>query len=83
MKTAEKERITIHNSLIMVTNAAFSECTSWEMKQTKILNAEREREEKRGRKREKKHIEQEKAAKMQIATANMKMAKQQKASEPL
>lgn len=52
------------------------------MKQTK-MNAERERGEKRGRKREKKHIEQEKAAKMQIATANMKMAKQQKASEPL
>lgn len=43
MKTAEKERITIHNSLIMVTNAAFSGCTSWGMKQTKMLNAERER----------------------------------------
>lgn len=45
MKTAEKERITIHNSLIMVTNAAFSECTSWGMKQTK-MNAERGKERK-------------------------------------
>lgn len=48
IKTAEKERITIHNSLIMVTNAAFSECTSWGMKQTK-MNAERERKREEGK----------------------------------